>query len=379
MTWVPTATVWVKSRGGPLTCCFCLRCGIESRTKKATLQEHGLFRSVAWSTSTNLTESRWCFHRRVRRPWGDLDERPRLTRCTRARRRSLDRPNRPLRECVCEVCSQIPPSRFTDPSELLRFDPGHRIVPVLRRGSGSPWSSMLTAHGLGEADRESMTPLRKRGHSRARLGHGSSLRRHLQRPSGPFGPRALAGTPSSDSWSARPSPCFRCQVLEPPETNRLLERPKGRTRLTTQFRLDQPAHRREDVHELSLASTFTTGHGDQDPPECSRLPSGAVSDGLEHGLRVGQRVQRRLAPPGWCGMRLFTPSVVVRRVSHPWFSKSVWISRGRPGNRATGIKPRPNATARGLGKTGQTVDKKGEMWPRRPSSKPSACEWSVTL
>lgn len=94
---------------------------------------------------------------------------------------------------------------------------------------GSPWSSMLTARGLGKADRESMTPLRKRGHSRARLGHRSSLRRHLQRPSGPFGPRALAGTPSSDSWSARPSPCFRCQVLEPPETNRLLERPKGRT------------------------------------------------------------------------------------------------------------------------------------------------------
>jgi hypothetical protein len=64
-------------------------------------------------------------------------------------------------------------------------------------------------------------------HSRARLGRGpiygvTCRRRRLS-------PRALAGTPSSDSWSARSSRA-RCQVVKPPRSaRRCSTRPEGQS------------------------------------------------------------------------------------------------------------------------------------------------------
>ena len=60
---------------------------------------------------------------------GDLGERPRLTRYTRARQCSLDWPERPIRLRNFLSCHTMVASRSADPSELAPLsESGHRIV-----------------------------------------------------------------------------------------------------------------------------------------------------------------------------------------------------------------------------------------------------------
>ncbi len=218
--------------------------------------------------------------------------------------------------CVREVCSQIPPSRFTDPSELPRFDPGHRIVPVPRRGSGSPWSSVLIARGLGEADREGSASLRKRGHSRARLGHGLI---HGVTCQGRL--PLLAEGPRKARRPRTPGRHGRHRAFVARFWNHRKRSPAGTTRgspgfTAINFAPVAPAHRREDAHGLSPATTITTAHRRPRPARMLAMRSGAACDGLCSGSCFAGVYFTDGHRPGWCGMR-YTPSAAVRRVSHP--------------------------------------------------------------
>ncbi len=141
---------------------------------------------------------------------GVLDGRPRLTRCTRARRYSLERPSRPVPWCnhgSVEPISPILPSCVEQWQSTGSFP-----SPVGDRDHST--CRHRIPRGLGKAHRE--TRPYSGGRATPALGLAARhSRRHLQEPSDP---EALTDTPSSDSWAGTTVAVqLVSQALEPPE------------------------------------------------------------------------------------------------------------------------------------------------------------------